>query len=381
VYVDWVAWDTTAVLPSATLWREGVATVTTAGSTGDVQPFTVTIGNPNTFYVADPIVIASVAAASAPGLALAVTVTDRSNSQFTLNVACNGCKLPKGLQLQVSWLAFLRDTYEYTVQPGSVQRTIVQGALVQEAQLVFGSAEAMTVRIYGHVVDGPQAHLDSGFVEVVNDIGPLGPGQEMVLRAYTNLLTQITPTTGVFFTDDNGLEVEQRMYNLMKEDPVSGNYYPASQRVWLKDLSSGLQFVLIGDRSHGCGSGSSGFVECMLHRRCLADDYYGVGEVLNEQTHVDPTFRLVLDDEQGASRMMRHQGVLQENPVYVLFGSKPMSPSSWSSQWPVQTSELQGALPENLHLLSLNMMRALPTSGLALNGTVLRLQHLFPLGE
>ncbi len=69
------------------------------------------------------------------------------------------------------------------------------------------------------------------------------------------------------------------MYDLVSDEPVAGNYFPASQRAFIVDPKEQTQLTLVMTSSHGCGSTTSGRLELMLHRRCLKDDGYGVGEV------------------------------------------------------------------------------------------------------
>lgn len=43
-----------------------------------------------------------------------------------------------------------------------------------------------------------------------------------------------------------------------------------------------MEFAVLNDRAQGGTSLTSGQVELMVHRRCLRDDAFGVGESLNE---------------------------------------------------------------------------------------------------
>jgi hypothetical protein len=74
-------------------------------------------------------------------------------------------------------------------------------------------------------------------------------------------------------------DAQTRTYNTVSDEPIAGNYFPASQRAILRDRDQSAQLTLVMTSSHGCGSFASGHIELMLHRRCLKDDGYGVGEV------------------------------------------------------------------------------------------------------
>lgn len=108
-------------------------------------------------------------------------------------------------------------------------------------------------------------------------------GKEIITRFTTELESGDT-----FYTDSNGREIIKRRrdfrsdYNFTVEEPVAGNYHPVTSRISLRDEEQGLQFSLLNDRAQGGTSLKSGQVELMLHRKCLNDDAFGVGESLQE---------------------------------------------------------------------------------------------------
>ena len=146
------------------------------------------------------------------------------------------------------------------------------------------------------------------------------------------------------------------------------------QRAFLLDNNGNDQFTLIGTHAHGCGSSSNGHIELMLHRRCLADDGYGVGEVLDDTTHIASSIWLILDYNEENTFLHRRLALLHEHPPVPLFGQPVSSLSAWTSQYLTQTSEVSQELPLNVHLLSLNSLTET-------NSTIFRLQHIFELGE
>merc|ERR1711936_821642 len=62
----------------------------------------------------------------------------------------------------------------------------------------------------------------------------------------------------------------------------SSNYYPINTRLELRSEDQETLAVLV-DRSEGGSSLEDGQLELMVHRQCLMDDYFGVGESLEEQ--------------------------------------------------------------------------------------------------
>lgn len=111
-------------------------------------------------------------------------------------------------------------------------------------------------------------------------------GKEVITRFTTDLNTNDT-----FYTDSNGREILKRRrdfradydHNITSEEPVAGNYYPVTSRITLKDEEKNIQLSLLTDRAQGGTSLKSGEMELMLHRKCLNDDAFGVGESLQEQ--------------------------------------------------------------------------------------------------
>merc|ERR1719150_2434737 len=64
----------------------------------------------------------------------------------------------------------------------------------------------------------------------------------------------------------------------------AGNYYPVTTRLELR-AEAGQVVSLVTDRSQGGASLNTGQMELMLHRRCTQDDWFGVGEALEEEAY------------------------------------------------------------------------------------------------
>jgi lysosomal alpha-mannosidase len=108
-------------------------------------------------------------------------------------------------------------------------------------------------------------------------------GKEVITRFTTDFATKST-----FYTDSNGREMLKRVrnsrptWNLTLEEPVAGNYYPITSKLSIVDDSRDLQLSLLTDRAQGGSSLKDGQLEMMIHRNCLHDDAFGVGEALDE---------------------------------------------------------------------------------------------------
>ena len=155
---------------------------------------------------------------------------------------------------------------------------------------------------------------------------------------------------------------------------MAGNYVPGTQRAFLRDKDDSLQLTVVMTSSHGVGSFSDGHLELMLHRRCLQDDGYGVGEVLDEADHINPTLFLILDTPRSSTRVHRRLALLKEFPNTLLYGAVITDLSKYVKTYTTSTSLLRAELPENIHLLSFIPQMGFPSS-------ILRLQHVFALTE
>ncbi|KIH59263.1 glycosyl hydrolase family 38 protein [Ancylostoma duodenale] len=166
-----------------------------------------------------------------------------------------------------------------TGQPIPIERAqleVVKGPLVEEVRQTFSSWVAQIIRLRKNA-----KHVEFDWI-----IGPIPKEEanpitkEVVTRYITDIKNQ-----DVFFTDSNGRQMMRRQKNYnpnfkyIDTEPVSGNYYPVTNRVFLKDDNK--QLSILTDRSQGATSLDGG-LELMLHRRCFADDHWGVEEALDE---------------------------------------------------------------------------------------------------
>lgn len=90
-------------------------------------------------------------------------------------------------------------------------------------------------------------------------------GKEIVTRYHSNL-----NSSGEFYTDSNGREMLKRKrdyrptWNVELEEQVSGNYYPITSKISLKDEENQLKLSLLTDRAEGGTSMRDGEIEMMV---------------------------------------------------------------------------------------------------------------------
>lgn len=63
---------------------------------------------------------------------------------------------------------------------------------------------------------------------------------------------------------------------------ITANYYPIQTAIAIVDEQTGMQFVVMNDRSQGGSVIKDGRIELMQNRRLNLDDWRGMGEPLNE---------------------------------------------------------------------------------------------------
>lgn len=255
----------------------------------------------------------------------------------------------------------------FPVTTSKPQIQVVTGSLVQEVRQTFNDWVYQVFRLYNN----------SLVVEVEQTVGPIpiqdDLGKEVITRFSTDLLTQL-----YWFTDANGLEMQQRKYNyrptwkLEVNEPVAGNYYPMNTAAYIKDDAKKLQFSVLTDRSRSAGSLSEGQLEMMLHRRLLVDDRRGVGEPLNETEPIRTKGILVVDENSKSLRHVRIHTQYLNSPSLLLFSSAK-SIADWKTNYNTDFKPMKNSLPPNVRLETLKTR---------LNGEVLlRLAHLFAVNE
>jgi lysosomal alpha-mannosidase len=90
-------------------------------------------------------------------------------------------------------------------------------------------------------------------------------GKEVISRFTTDL-----QTNGLFYTDSNGRELLERKRNyrptwdFQVTEPESGNYYPVTSKILIRDSVKQQEVAVLNDRSQGGSSLNDGQVELMV---------------------------------------------------------------------------------------------------------------------
>nr|CAD7445525.1 unnamed protein product [Timema bartmani] len=131
--------------------------------------------------------------------------------------------------------------------------------LVEEVHQVYNEWVSQVIRVY----------KEDNHVEFEWLVGPIpvndGVGKEPVSRFTTNL-----ESGGLFYTDANGRELQERRrdhrvtWTWDVTEPASGNYYPVTSRILLRDHNQGVELAVLNDRAQGGSSLQDGQVELMF---------------------------------------------------------------------------------------------------------------------
>ncbi|XP_036354000.2 lysosomal alpha-mannosidase isoform X1 [Ochotona princeps] len=267
--------------------------------------------------------------------------------------------------------AYIFRSYELKPLPVSrwAQTRLLKSALVQEVHQNFSAWCSQVVRLYPG-----QRHLELEWT-----VGPIPTGDNWGKEVINRFDTPLD-TKGYFYTDSNGREILTRRrnyrptWNLNQTEPVAGNYYPVSSRIYITDGEK--QLTVLTDRPQGGSSLQDGSLELMVHRRLLRDDSRGVGEALLEEgsgSRVRGRHLLLLDavDEAAAGhRLQAEKEILAPQLVLAPGGGVPYHPGAAQL---TEFSGLRRELPTSVRLLTLARWGP--------DRLLLRLEHQFALGE
>ncbi|CAG5074046.1 Similar to MAN2B1: Lysosomal alpha-mannosidase (Macaca fascicularis) [Cotesia congregata] len=263
------------------------------------------------------------------------------------------------------------------------------GPVVNELHLTVNNYISQVVRVY-------RAEQKVEFDWVVGPI-PIDDsiGREIFTKYKSNLQSD-----GTFYTDSNGREMIKRRrnyrptWNLTLEEPIAGNYYPVTAKIYLEDVREKMRISVLNDRAQGGTSMVDGELELMLHRRLLNDDAFGVGEALNETAFgyglvARGSHSLIgsrIGDSAGVALREKTEAIsLALRPWYLFTPVGGVTFEQWKGRYYMKVgiegfsgrklgrkklgSFLKNKFPKNVHILTLEPWK---------DGTILlRLEHLF----
>jgi len=370
ITLNWIALDS-AVPPSSDLYINSLPLPSTSLS----SPLSLLAPLPPQFRRSDPSVLAIVRRTSSqptPSLVVAVSsagvVTNNDTMSLTLNVAPAWANSSASLShLAVDFVAFSRYTLRRPLA-SAVQTSLVTGPLATTLEQIYRPGYAQITR----VINSSKLPL-SGDVDVLQtrvDATQTEQGEEVVVSVLSSLNGEC------LFTDSNALEIQRRCPQPNATEPIAGNFWPAVSMVAYND-TSGATLSVFGDRSHGAGMVAPGRFEVMLNRRCLADDGYGVGEILNDSSPVFSSFVMALSPNRTIAAAHRHAVGIRHDVGVVTTATKVTDRAGWTKAMSTWFSALASPLPPQIHLLDWQLVDAAGRD----NRTLLRLQNVFEIWE
>nr|CAD7414005.1 unnamed protein product [Timema poppensis] len=226
-------------------------TTLTSRQAASVHSLDTTIGNQNV----------TVEISETTGLLKKITVNDveiQVEQNFHFYRAYSGLNGASNRRSDGAYV-FRPQVDEVTPIADSANYTTYKGDLVEEIHQVFSDWTSQVIRVYKE-----ESHVE---FEWLIDTIPLtsGSGIEPVSRFVTDLSSD-----RLFYTDSNGRELLERRrdyrpsWNLTVTEPVSGNYYPVTSRILIRDPSQGHEFAVLNDRAQGGSSVKDGQIELMV---------------------------------------------------------------------------------------------------------------------
>ncbi|XP_072947020.1 lysosomal alpha-mannosidase-like [Epargyreus clarus] len=157
-----------------------------------------------------------------------------------------------------------------------VHTKVYKTDIVSEIHCKYSDYASFVVKLYE---DSPVVEVDwvAGPIPIDDDIG-----KDVFIRYTSDLVND-----GVFYTDANGRQTMKRIrnrrasYQPIDFDPIAGNIYPVTSRIYIEDRIKNIRLSIFNDRSQGGTSLQDGTIDLFVHRRILTDDN-GVQTYLNE---------------------------------------------------------------------------------------------------
>ncbi|PSN38673.1 Lysosomal alpha-mannosidase [Blattella germanica] len=224
---------------------------------------------------------------------------------------------------------------------------VYKGDLVDEIHQTYSNWATQVIRIYKE--------------ETHADIEPV------------SVFTTDLETNAVFYTDSNGRELLKRQrnfrptWNVTLDKRISGNYYPVTSRIVIRDANNGNEVAILNDRSQGGSSMNNGEIELMVEYAygkplvVRGKHYLVVGNANSNNS--GPTMAAV-------ERELALKKLLQP---WLFFSKTALTFNQWQSSHKMEFVGLTRNLPSNIHILTLEPWKE--------NELLLRLEHIMEKNE
>lgn len=170
---------------------------------------------------------------------------------------------------------------------------VTSGQISSDVTVIYGNFLAHTVRIFN-----TGSSLDNA-IYIENDIDFEAPPKNRETELFMRLVTSIdNGVRSVFYSDQNGFQYQRR--EKIQSLGVEANYYPITTAAFIQDES--FRLSLLTTHAQGAASLEPGYLEVMMDRRTLYDDYRGMGEGVVDSTLTRQKYWIVLEEfNEGAN--------------------------------------------------------------------------------
>lgn len=175
---------------------------------------------------------------------------------------------------------------------------ITSGPLASDVTVIYGGLLAHTTRIFN-----TGTSLD-GAIYIENYVDFEAPPKNRETEMFMRLVTSIDNTVrSIFYTDQNAFQYLRR--EKIQSLGIEANYYPITTGAFIQDEH--LRITLLTSHAQGAASLDPGYLEVMLDRRTLYDDYRGMGEGIVDSVLTRQKYWLILEEIQDGVPIAHNQ--------------------------------------------------------------------------
>lgn len=169
---------------------------------------------------------------------------------------------------------------------GSQLIFITSGPIASDVTVIYGNFLAHTIRIFNSGTTFDNA------IYIENDVNFEAPPKNRETELFMRFMTSIdNGVRSVMYSDQSGFQFHRR--ERIQSLGVEANYYPITTGAFIQD--NDLRLTLLTNHAQGAASLEPGFLEVMLDRRTLYDDYRGMGEGVVDSQLTQQHYWLILE--------------------------------------------------------------------------------------
>lgn len=163
---------------------------------------------------------------------------------------------------------------------------ISSGTIASDVTVIYGNFLAHTMRIFNSGTTFDNA------IYIENDVNFEAPPKNRETELFMRFVTSIdNGVRSVMYSDQSGFQYHRR--EKVQSLGIEANYYPITTAAFIQDEQ--LRLSLLTGHAQGAASLEPGYLEVMLDRRTLYDDYRGMGEGIVDSQLTQQHFWLVLE--------------------------------------------------------------------------------------